>query len=272
MKFFFRVVTKTSAFANVVSNRSRLRGALIVALAGLACVGCVGRKQYAINEAILISERRQLEDEIYRLQFELRDALEENERLRQESGGGQAGANSPTSRTRARSNSNDAFFPGLDAAQIRRRTTGGAPNIQTTSATDARSARPTTAPVLRTDVAPQNADSAPATGEAVETLPDYVPIPVTSTRPGAARTQSANGVQTAQNLRLQTSRRSPVEQPLGVRRELDGERVVPVAASNVPKANGGNVVSSVFVDSASKRQTTAAAPRSSDAAWSPLAQ
>jgi len=271
MKFFFRVATKMTASANVVSKRSRFRGALIVALAGLACVGCVGRKQYAINEAILISERRQLEDEIYRLQFELRDALEENERLRQELGGGEPGANSPAARTRTRSGANDAFFPGLDAAQIRRRTTGGVQKVQTTSATDARPARPTTAPVLQTDVAPQNADSAPATGEAVETLPDYVPIPVTSTRPGAAKTQGANGVQTAQNVRFQTSRRSPVEQPLGVRRELDGERVVPVAALNVPKANGGNVVSSVFVDSASKGQTTGASSRSASA-WSPLAQ
>ena len=273
MKFFFRVATKTSASANVVAKRSRLRGALIVALAALCGVGCVGRKQYAINEAILISERRQLEDEIYRLQFELRDALEENERLRQELGGGEAeNANVPTSRTRERAGANDAFFPGLDATQTRARTTGGAQSVQTAAAPDARSARPTTAPALRTDRAPQRADAAPATGEAVETLPDYVPIPVTSTRPGAARTRTANGVQTAQNVRLQTSRRSPVERPLGVRRELDGEGVVPVAASTAPEANGGNVVSSVFVGSSAKEQTTDAASRSNDAAWSPLSQ
>ena len=239
MEFFFRVVTKFEAFANVALNRSRLRGALIVALAGLSCVGCVGRKQYAINEAILISERRQLEDEIYRLQFELRDALEENERLRQELGGGATPAGAKT---------NDAFFPGLGATQTRRQTTGG---VQTTSAT----ARPTSAPVLRTDLAPQSAVSAPATGEAVETLPDYVPIPMTSTRPGVAP-QSANGVRTAQN----------VGKPLGVRRDLNDGRVAPVAASTAPQTNAGNVVSSVFVDSPSSKG------KSQGAAWSPLAQ
>ncbi|MBR2005935.1 MAG: hypothetical protein IKK39_14285 [Thermoguttaceae bacterium] len=246
MKFFFRVVTKTTVAANVVANRARFRGALIVALAGLACVGCVGRKQYAINEAILISERRQLEDEIYRLQFELRDALEENERLRQELGGDEAeNANVPTSRTRTRgrAGANDAFFPGLDAAQAPLRTTGGLRQVQTTSTT-----------------APQNADAAPATGEAVETLPDYVPIPVTSTRSGAARTRTANGVRTAQNVGVGAK-------TLGVRRELNGGRVAPVAASTAPEANGGNVVSSVFVDSPSSKESA-----TNGAAWSPLAQ
>ena len=246
MKFFFRVATKTKAFANVDSKGTRFRGALIVALAGLACVGCVGRKQYAINEAILISERRQLEDEIYRLQFELRDALEENERLRQELGGDEAeNANVPTSRTRTRgrAGANDAFFPGLDAAQAPLRTTGGLRQVQTTSTT-----------------APQNADAAPATGEAVETLPDYVPIPVTSTRPGAARTRTANGVRTAQNVGVGAK-------TLGVRRELNGGRVAPVAASTAPEANGGNVVSSVFVDSPSSKESA-----TNGAAWSPLAQ
>jgi len=252
MKFFFRVATKTKAFANVDSKGTRFRGALIVALAGLACVGCVGRKQYAINEAILISERRQLEDEIYRLQFELRDALEENERLRQELGGEAENANAPTSRTRGRAGANDAFFPGLDAAQAPLRTTGGLRQVQTTSATDARPARPTTAP--------QSADAAPATGEAVETLPDYVPIPVTSTRPGAARTRTANGVRTAQNVGVGAK-------TLGVRRELNGGRVAPVAASTAPEANGGNVVSSVFVDSPSSKESA-----TNGAAWSPLAQ
>lgn len=234
MEFFFRVVTKIEASAKGVFNRSRLRVALVVALAGLSCVGCVGRKQYAINEAILISERRQLEDEIYRLQFELRDALEENERLRQELGG-DADAN----KTAPRAKTNDAFFPGLDATQTRRSTNGGVQRIQTTSATDARPA-----------IAPRRADSAPATGEAVETLPDYVPIPVTSTRPG-----TPNGVRTAQN----------VGKPLGVRREVNGG-VAPVAASTAPQANAGNVVSSVFVDAPSSKE------KPQGAAWSPLAQ
>ncbi|MCF0234144.1 MAG: hypothetical protein HUK22_04100 [Thermoguttaceae bacterium] len=55
--------------------------AVVAALTFVAALGCATRKQYQINEAILISERRQLEDELYRVQFELRDALEENERL-----------------------------------------------------------------------------------------------------------------------------------------------------------------------------------------------
>lgn len=235
MKFFFCAGTQTPSRFNGESKRLRWQGALSVALAALCVVGCVGRKQYAINEAILISERRQLEDEIYRLQFELRDALEENERLRRELGGdAPAGANQSAPRART----NDAFFPGLDATQTRRRPTGGVQKIQTTSATDARSSRPANVP--------QSAESAPATGEAVETLPDYVPIPVTSTRSG----QTANGVQTAQN----------VGKTFGVR------RVAPVAASAAPKANAGNVVSSVFVEAPSNKEKT------QDADWSPTAR
>jgi hypothetical protein len=241
MKFFFHAVTETPSRWSGKSKRARRRAALSVALAALCVVGCVGRKQYAINEAILISERRQLEDEIYRLQFELRDALEENERLRQELGGDAT----------PRAKTNDAFFPGLNATQTTRQTTGGARNAQATSAANLRSARPTNAPVLRTDLAPQRADSAPATGEAVETLPDYVPIPVTSTRPD----QASNGVRTAQN----------VGTPLGVRREVNGG-VAPVAASTAPQANAGNVVSSVFVDSPSSKE------KPQGAAWSPMAQ
>ena len=227
MKFFFHAVTETPSRWSGKSKCARRRAALSVALAALCVVGCVGRKQYAINEAILISERRQLEDEIYRLQFELRDALEENERLRQELGGDAT----------PRAKTNDAFFPGLDATQTRR-PTGGVQKIQTTSATDARSSRPANVP--------QRAEAAPATGEAVETLPDYVPIPVTSTRSA----QTANGVQTAQN----------VGKTFGVR------RVAPVAASTAPKANAGNVVSSVFVEAPSNKEQT------QDAAWSPTAQ
>lgn len=265
MKFFFRVVTKTTATANVVANRSRLRGALIVALAGLACVGCVGRKQYAINEAILVSERRQLEDEIYRLQFELRDALEENERLRRELGGDAAtDANSPASRTR--SGANDAFFPGLDAAQAPLRTTGGVQSVQTTSATDARPVRPTTAP--------QNADAAPATGEAVETLPDYVPIPVTSTQPSAPRTRSPQGAQTARNAASARNGKTRSAQhyasvstaPQNAGKTLGVRRVVPVAASN---EESGDVVAPVFVDAPTTETTTRSA---NVGAWSPLAQ
>lgn len=63
------------------SRRLAVVALLIVSAASL--VGCVSRKQYAINESILIGERRQLEDEIYRVQFQLRDALVENQQLRE---------------------------------------------------------------------------------------------------------------------------------------------------------------------------------------------
>ena len=67
---------------NSIFSRRRY-GVLIAAalLCAVAAVGCTTQRQYKINEAILIGERRQLEDEIYNLQFELRDALAENERL-----------------------------------------------------------------------------------------------------------------------------------------------------------------------------------------------
>lgn len=67
---------------NSIFSRRRY-GVLIAAtlLCVVATVGCTTQRQYKINEAILIGERRQLEDEIYNLQFELRDALAENERL-----------------------------------------------------------------------------------------------------------------------------------------------------------------------------------------------
>ncbi|MBQ9128375.1 MAG: hypothetical protein IJY15_11525 [Thermoguttaceae bacterium] len=261
MKFFFCAGTQTASRFNGESKRLRWQGALSVALAALCVVGCVGRKQYAINEAILVSERRQLEDEIYRLQFELRDALEENERLRQELGGDEAGSNSPTSRTRTRSRANDAFFPGLDAAQAPLRTTGGAQKIQTTSANDARPARPTTAP--------QNADAAPATGEAVETLPDYVPIPVTSTQPSASRTQVAQIARYASTVRNGETRSAQhyattPAAPQNAGKTLGVRRVVPVASSN---ENGGEIVAPVFVDAPSPEK-----PSANVDAWSPLAQ
>ncbi len=63
------------------SRRFAVVALLIVSAASL--LGCVSRKQYAINESILIGERRQLEDEIYRVQFQLRDALVENQQLRE---------------------------------------------------------------------------------------------------------------------------------------------------------------------------------------------
>lgn len=68
------------------STLDRARRLAVVALlivSAASLVGCVSRKQYAINESILIGERRQLEDEIYRVQFQLRDALVENQQLRE---------------------------------------------------------------------------------------------------------------------------------------------------------------------------------------------
>ena len=67
---------------SLISRRNQYGVLIAAALLCLATVGgCTSPRQYKINEAILIGERRQLEDEIYRLQFELRDALAENERL-----------------------------------------------------------------------------------------------------------------------------------------------------------------------------------------------
>ncbi|MDO4587398.1 MAG: hypothetical protein Q4C95_08880 [Planctomycetia bacterium] len=56
-------------------------------------VGCTpSKKQYQINEALLIDQTRVLENEVYRTRFLLKKCLEENERLRQELGG----SNEPT--------------------------------------------------------------------------------------------------------------------------------------------------------------------------------
>ncbi|MBR4833847.1 MAG: hypothetical protein IKU86_05880 [Thermoguttaceae bacterium] len=280
MKFFSRVETKINETKDGGDAPRRWKSTLVVALAALSCVGCVGRKQYAINEAILISERRQLEDEIYRLQFELRDALEENERLRQERGGA---ASVPASRTRAGIGATDAFFPGLDASQTQTRTTGGVRKVEATAAT-ADVAPRTTAPVLRTD-----AETAPSIQGEVETLPDYVPIPLSSTRNAA----SVQGLRTARTSKTDSRRLyatastapQAAEKTFGVRREVGATsiptasesaaiRVAPVAASTTGTAKSRSVVSSVFVDSPQEKSQTAktAEPRSDGAAWSPLAR
>ncbi|MBQ9873642.1 MAG: hypothetical protein IJM30_04175 [Thermoguttaceae bacterium] len=91
----------------------------IVVLASLAATGCTSRQQYAINEAILISERRQLEDEIYRAKFELRDALRENERLRaQLEKEGLAGSGSEKPREASAREAEATRFPGGDALRV----------------------------------------------------------------------------------------------------------------------------------------------------------
>ncbi|MDO5580689.1 MAG: hypothetical protein Q4G69_06110 [Planctomycetia bacterium] len=51
--------------------------------------GCgPSRRQYAINEALLIDQTRLLENEVYRTRYQLDKALEENEQLRSELGSG----------------------------------------------------------------------------------------------------------------------------------------------------------------------------------------
>ena len=112
------------------SNRHRLLLAVaLTCVVATALGGCTSRRQYAINESILISERRQLENEIYRVQFELRDALEENEQLRAklEEEGGDSATTSKKRRASARSQNtespvnerpqttDESMFPGGDA-------------------------------------------------------------------------------------------------------------------------------------------------------------
>lgn len=164
-----------------------LRVFITLALVAVTCasaLGCVSRKQYAINEAILISERRQLEDEIYRVQFELRDALEENERLqeqldRQEGDDAAREKSKTTRKTRARQSDaapatqyQDAF-PGDDYLQ---------------TSPQSRSSR---------HYAPAYAEPVSSgQDEQVETLPDFVPIPVTQ-RNSNSSDASARSAQTS---------------------------------------------------------------------------
>ncbi|MGI6402573.1 MAG: hypothetical protein ACOX0A_10830 [Thermoguttaceae bacterium] len=115
---------------SILTRRSRF--GILLAVASIAVVatslaGCTTRRQYAINESILISERRQLEDEIYRVQFELRDALEENARLRarldaepdygapQRSNGTRPQNRTAPTYERPSTPTDDNFFPGGEA-------------------------------------------------------------------------------------------------------------------------------------------------------------
>ena len=138
------------------SGKTAVFVGLVATLATLAALGCTSRKQYAINEAILISERRQLEDEIYRTKFELRDALKENESLRkqlEEEMGGSSKAK--TGKTAARK-------PSLDAERY----PGGARlNVDSSQ----------TAPSYQNMMDPDRYDNSAPKGS-IETLPDFVPI------------------------------------------------------------------------------------------------
>lgn len=113
-------------------------GAATIGIVAVALLGCTSRRQYAINESVLISERRQLEDEIYRVQFELRDALEENERLRDQldAQNPNAEAAKKGSSRRARKTTapvyqdrqspvDDNFYPGGDALRVSANARGG---------------------------------------------------------------------------------------------------------------------------------------------------
>lgn len=150
-----------------LSNRDSVRflrlSILICACVGLAALtpGCTTRKQYAINEAILIGERRQLEDEIYRTQFELRDALVENEKLRAELEGSGKGAKS---RQNGKNDSSAAQYPG-----------GATLQVAPTSSSNALGSYGSTG------------------GEEVERLPDFVPVPVSRSKRNGASAISTPG-------------------------------------------------------------------------------
>jgi len=142
------------------SNRDSNRFSLLLVRACVASIlfaafapGCTTRKQYAINEAILIGERRQLEDEIYRTQFELRDALVENERLRAELEGN--GKNATSKKNGA--NDSAVRYPGGSALQV-----------EPTSSSNALDAYGTTG------------------DEEIERLPDFVPVPVSRSKQNGA--------------------------------------------------------------------------------------
>ena len=69
---------------SVFPDYFRLFGFLVALLPlVLLCCGCgPSKKQYAINEALLIDQTRILEDEIYRMRFEVQQLKTENDRLR----------------------------------------------------------------------------------------------------------------------------------------------------------------------------------------------
>lgn len=133
----------------------------MVAALALSSLGCTTRKQYAINEAILISERRQLEDEIYRTKFELRDALRENEilheALEKENPEAAKDAIKRSAKRPAASQNNAAnsgeMFPDGDALRVD-------PSK--------------TAPAYQRQADPDAYDASPSRGSA--SLPDFAPI------------------------------------------------------------------------------------------------
>lgn len=151
------------------SNKSAFLVGMVVCMAALCAVGCTSRKQYAINEAILISERRQLEDEIYRSKFELRDALRENQRLREQlEKEGLSGAS-------AKKQANAEKKPTLDEKQY-----PGGTALQVDPAR--------IAPSYQRAYDPDQYDSSPT--QNVETLPDFVPVPASKSRSKYSQTDA----------------------------------------------------------------------------------
>jgi hypothetical protein len=144
---------------HLFSERRAFAACTIVGLAALCVLGCTSRKQYAINEAILISERRQLEDEIYRAKFELRDALRENEQLRAQLEKNRA-ANSAKGKANSRRPVDEYVYPGgsmleVDPARL--------------------------APSYQNRIDPDRYDSSPTSN--TETLPDFAPVPRSNSGP-----------------------------------------------------------------------------------------
>ena len=182
---------------------------LLVGVVALTSFGCTSRKQYAINEAILISERRQLEDEIYRSKFELRDALRENERLRaQLEKEGINGSEKRKQGTSAKSYTSESdFFPG-----------GSALRVDPSKI----------APSYQNGLDPDQYDASPTQG--VETLPDFVPVP------SSAKTRSRYSQTNAGTKVRQASASEPAGKEYGTRRRVvvDDESNEPQDASDVP--------------------------------------
>lgn len=197
--------------------------AVMVAALALSSLGCTTRKQYAINEAILISERRQLEDEIYRTKFELRDALRENEILHEalEKENPEAAKDAikrSAKRPAASQNNaanNDEMFPGGDALRVD-------PSK--------------TAPAYQRQADPDAYDASPSRGSA--SLPDFAPIRAFDNRVSqadrAAMDRRALNARQAQTMRQSSAvqqQRIPTAQNLA---EADRElrQNAPQAAQN----------------------------------------
>ncbi len=195
-----------SAFA----QKSAFYVGAIVVLTASCLAGCTSRKQYAINEAILISERRQLEDEIYRAKFELRDALRENEQLREQLEKEGLVGSSSSDRTNAsrKPTIDETLYPGGAALQVD---------------------QAKTAPSYQRAYDPERYDSSPT--QNVETLPDFVPVP-------APRAKSKLSRASAPEPLRQASARVPVSggKSFGIAQPVDARSAAPQKRETVEEA------------------------------------